>query len=89
MGGWKDGRMEGGESRVKDCLQQSKIYLWLIGSVFVNLTSIFLAMFGHIVTSISSPSGSRAFAKTGKLLGKGLLTAIKNCIFCSEIKFEI
>ena len=24
MGGWKDGWMEGSQSRVKDCLQQSK-----------------------------------------------------------------
>ncbi len=44
-----------------------KMYLWLTGIDFVNLTSIFLTVIGHIVTSISSPSGSRAFAKTGKL----------------------
>ena len=30
MGGWMDGWMDGWESRVKDCLQQSKIIIRLV-----------------------------------------------------------
>ena len=32
VGGWVDGWMDGSKSRVKDCLQQSKILLPLFGN---------------------------------------------------------